>query len=91
MNSILITGGSGFLGSHLIPHLKSMGKTVSIIGRKIHPELTSFTWDLNKKTMDESALSGVGTIVHLAGSGIADRRWTTSYKKEIIDRHVKEV
>jgi uncharacterized protein (TIGR01777 family) len=89
MNSILITGGSGFLGSHLIPYLKSKGKSVSIIGRKIHPEHTSFTWDLNKKIMDESALSGIGSIIHLSGAGIADKRWTPSYKKEIINSRIK--
>src|SRR5436190_20422189 len=89
MNGILITGGNGFLGTHLIHHLKSKGKSVSIIGRKIHPEHTSFTWDLNKKTMDESALSGTGTIIHLAGAGIADKRWTSSYKKEIVNSRIK--
>lgn len=88
MDGILITGGSGFLGSHLIPHLQSKGKSVSVIGRKIHKSISSYLWDINKKTFDLSSLSGIGTIIHLSGAGISDKRWTTTYKKEIIDSRV---
>ena len=89
MANVLITGGSGFLGSHLISHLHSEGKSVSVLGRTITNNISSFLWNIEKQTMDESAISGKDTIIHLAGAGIANKRWTSSYKKEIIESRVK--
>ncbi len=88
MEKVLITGGNGFLGSHLIPHLKSMGKEVSVLGRKLNSSVSSYLWDVEKRSMDVSCFSGAGTIIHLAGAGIADKRWTNSYKKEIVNSRV---
>ena len=88
MQSILITGGSGFIGSYLVPRLQSSGKTVSVIGRKISSNFSSFKWDIDKKTIDSKCLDGIGTIIHLSGAGIADKRWTTNYKKEILESRI---
>jgi uncharacterized protein (TIGR01777 family) len=87
--NILISGGSGFLGSHLIPLLKSNGKKVAVLSRKIIPSLNSYLWNPEKHTIDLNCFNGTGTIIHLAGAGIADKRWTESYKKEIIESRVK--
>jgi uncharacterized protein (TIGR01777 family) len=87
--NILITGGKGFLGSHLIPLLESQGKMVKIIGRSPRSGQNSYVWDVENRTIDLSALSGTETIIHLAGAGIANKRWTKSYKKEIIESRIK--
>lgn len=89
MEKILITGGNGFLGSHLIPHLKSKGKEISVLGRKLNSSVSSYLWDVEKRFLDTSCFSGTGTIIHLAGAGIAAKRWTPSYKKEIVESRIK--
>jgi len=91
MANILITGGSGSIGRALIPKLLANGHHVSVIGRSKHPDLgvPSFVWDLDKETMDESALRDVTHIIHLAGAGIADKPWLPSRKQEIVESRVK--
>lgn len=84
----LITGASGLLGSYLIPHFQQEEIPVSVIGRKKTPFSDSFVWDPEKKTMQTDALKETGTIIHLAGAGISNKRWTKSYKKEIIESRV---
>jgi len=91
MAHILITGGSGSIGRSLIPKLRGKGYSVSVIGRSVHKNLDvpSYTWDLQKGTLDERALKDVTHIVHLAGAGIADKPWSPARKQEIIESRVK--
>lgn len=90
MSTILITGGSGLIGSTLVPMLRDAGHQVRIIGRSVdrNAEVPSFKWNIAKMTMDETALDGVTHIIHLAGAGIADSRWTKARKEEIITSRV---
>ncbi len=91
MAKVLITGGSGSIGRRIIPKLQAKGHSVSVIGRTIHEELgvPSFTWNLQKGTLDERALKDVTHIIHLAGAGIADKAWSPSRKQEILESRVK--
>ncbi|MCB0754992.1 MAG: TIGR01777 family protein [Flavobacteriales bacterium] len=91
MVKILITGGSGSIGRYLIPRLLFNMYQVSIIGRteKKIPRVESYTWNLEKEELDERALRGVTHIIHLAGAGIADKPWSPSRKKEIVESRVK--
>ena len=86
-NRILITGGSGLIGSRLTEMLLEKGYTVSYLGRKKNPDIKAFTylWDPLKKTIDESALINADHIIHLAGESIAAHRWTKTNKKIIIE------
>jgi uncharacterized protein (TIGR01777 family) len=60
------------------------------VGRtKRNGSVPSFAWDVDKQQMDAKALAGVDTIVHLAGAGVADKRWTPTRKKEILDSRVQ--
>jgi len=90
MSTILISGGSGLIGSTLVPMLRDAGHQVRIIGRSArrNSEVPSFKWDIGRMTMDGTALDGVTHIIHLAGAGIADSRWTTSRKQEILESRV---
>jgi len=92
-NSILLTGGSGLLGGHLTKALLAKGYTVSHLSRKAgnNDKVKTFIWDINKGTIDEHCIDGVDTIVHLAGSGIAEKRWTDTRKKDLIDSRVKSI
>lgn len=90
MKKVLISGGSGLVGSHLIPQLLSRGYKVHVLSRQQRdiPGVKVFVWNIRKKEIDLKALSGVTSIIHLAGAGIADRRWTRRRKKRIISSRV---
>ena len=75
---ILITGASGLIGSTL-SELLSKKHTVAFLGRtKRTDNSSSFLWNVNERRMDVDALHGVDTIVHLAGAGVGEKRWTVS-------------
>jgi len=87
---ILITGASGLIGSRLTELLLQKGYQVSHLGRsKKTGSVPSFIWDVDKGVLDQQALEGVDTIIHLAGAGVADKRWTESRKKEILESRTK--
>lgn len=89
MSKVLVTGGTGAVGSHLIPALIKAGYEVNVVGRASSARLPEganyFQWDLAKHTMPTQCLEGVDHIVHLAGAGIADQRWTEQRKRIILD------
>ncbi len=91
MSKILITGGTGLLGKTISEILSKNGQTVVWLSREAgnYKSITKFKWDISKNYIDEKAFEGVESIIHLAGAPIADKRWTDSYKKEIIDSRVK--
>jgi len=90
MNNIIITGGSGLLGSHLLPFLESKKFVPAILSRKIRKDDSNFyAWDPESDKIDLSVLNGASAIIHLAGAGIADKSWTDKRKKEILDSRVK--
>lgn len=87
---VLITGASGLVGKRLRELLLQKGYHVSHLGRsKRDGHVNSFVWDVDKGSIDLKALEGVATIIHLAGAGVADKRWTPSRKKEILDSRTK--
>ncbi|MBI3520669.1 MAG: TIGR01777 family protein [Bacteroidetes bacterium] len=90
MAVILISGGTGLVGKALVKHFVSEGHDVRILSRNPQPSspVKSFFWQVEEKRIDENAFDGVEHIVHLAGSGIADKRWTNARKKDIIDSRV---
>lgn len=94
MKIIGITGGSGFIGKHLTGLLVNNGFKVIIFTRehmeKASHENISYTyWDATKGKCDLNEIRRLDAIVHLAGAGIADKRWTAKRKKEIVDSRVK--
>lgn len=93
--TILVTGGSGLIGRHLCQSLLDKGHAVHLLSRKANPNadsrIQSFVWDVEKGLLDESCLEGVNAIIHLAGEGIADKRWTKARKKAIIDSRTESI
>ena len=87
---ILISGGSGLIGSALTKLLLAKGHEVNHLSRSKYSQnnIPTFVWDLEKNEIDAAAFNGVEAIVHLAGAGIADGRWTEQRKKIIIDSRV---
>lgn len=82
---ILITGGSGMIGRRLTALLLQSGYEVAHLGRsKRMADIKTFLWDPYKKKIEKEAFQGVDVIIHLAGAGIADRRWNDKWKREIL-------
>lgn len=86
MKNILITGGSGLVGKKITQLLERKGYSVAWLSR--NPEKysqKSFAWDVDKYTLDPEAITWADGIIHLAGEGVADKRWTASRKKAILE------
>ena len=86
----MITGGSGLVGRRLSFLLKSRGYEVRILSRSNNPKNSykTFLWNISEKTINDSAFEDLNHIIHLAGAGIADKRWSEKRKKEIIASRV---
>lgn len=86
MATILITGASGLIGSALAASLSAQGHVIHRLGRSkpYTSDSQVFQWDTANDKIDERCLHGVTHIVHLAGAGIADRRWTEARVQELI-------
>ena len=92
MNKVLITGGSGLLGTRITEILLEKGIEVAHLStRKSYKRkgVGVFYWDPSMQVMDAKAFNGVTSIIHLAGAGVADKRWTKTRKKEILDSRVE--
>ena len=86
---VAITGASGLIGSALVPHLRSHGHEVLRLVRRLAAAPDEISWDPTAGTVDLEALAGVDGVVHLAGAGVGDHRWTESYKREILQSRVQ--
>ena len=88
---VAVTGSSGLIGTALVASLRADGHEVIMLVRRAPRSADEVRWDpraadaglLASGTPGSSALDGLGGCVHLAGAGVADRRWTTRYKAEI--------
>jgi len=107
MPTVLITGGTGMIGTALSRHLLSEGYNVIILSR--NPRETAVRhnlgterrifrstgnlfysrWDIDKMTIDATALKEADYVIHLAGAGVADKRWTEARKKEILESRTR--
>ena len=89
MQTVLITGGTGLIGKAITAHLTDKGYHVILLTRKAPreksdaPNIEFALWDIKKQTINISALQKADHIIHLAGAGVVDKKWTATYKKEI--------
>jgi TIGR01777 family protein len=90
MATILITGGTGLIGSYLSRFLKEKGYTVALLSRsgKHSEEFPVYFWDIDKQIIDPKAITSADYIIHLAGENIGAKRWTEERKKEIISSRI---
>ncbi|CAN5287150.1 TIGR01777 family oxidoreductase [soil metagenome] len=89
MAVVLITGGTGLIGANLTRHLTAKKHEVIILSRdrsgKSEKPLVEYAhWNIDKQEIEENALLKADYIIHLAGAGVMDKRWTKSYKEEIL-------
>lgn len=79
------------MGKKLISYLQSQGYTCHVLtaNKRQKKQEHIFYWNPAEGIIDQDCLDGVSIIIHLAGAGIADKRWTKSYKQLILDSRVK--
>ncbi|MDQ6649546.1 MAG: TIGR01777 family oxidoreductase [Actinomycetota bacterium] len=85
---IAVTGASGLIGSALLPVLRADGHEVTKLVRRTPGAPDEARWDPALGTVDTAALVGTDAVIHLAGVGIGDRRWTDDYQHKILDSRV---
>ena len=82
--TVLVTGSSGLVGQALCAFLQTGGCDVRrLVRRSPDRDKGEYAWDPARGEIDRSSLQGVDAVVHLAGAGIADKRWTEA-RKELI-------
>jgi len=84
MKNILITGGSGLVGRRITAQLERKGYQVGWLSRSAQAR-THFLWDVAQQTIDSQAMEWADAVIHLAGEGVAEKRWTAVRKKSILD------
>lgn len=90
MATVLITGGTGLVGRSLGNTLLEKGYDVIVLSRNakqtsLSERLSYASWDVKAQVIDKEAIGKADYIVHLAGAGVAEKRWTAKRKQEIID------
>ncbi|GEN74779.1 TIGR01777 family oxidoreductase [Chryseobacterium hagamense] len=83
---VLITGANGLIARELSKRLEKE-YTVRFLTRK-KQHANEFEWNLKNGTVDENAFENISHVIHLAGAGVAEKRWTGERKKEIISSRV---
>ena len=94
MANVLISGGTGLIGRALTKELLSRGHQVTVLTRspEKYPNTTRVNyaaWDVERQIADKAAIVSADYIVHLAGAGVADKRWTQKRKKEIVESRTR--
>ena len=89
MACVLITGGTGLVGTAVKTLLEAKGYEVILVSRSKMSVKGQAHWDIDAGTIDSSAIAAADYIIHLAGAGVADKRWSESRKQEILDSRTK--
>ena len=82
---IAVTGASGLIGTSLVPALRADGHDVVRLVRRSTTASDEARWAPAAGTVDLDRLAGTEAVIHLAGAGVGDHRWTDAYKREIHD------
>ncbi|MFF9145454.1 TIGR01777 family oxidoreductase [Streptomyces sp. NPDC014861] len=85
---VAVTGASGLIGAALVRSLRADGHDVLRLVRRPARTADEVEWDPGRLYVDGAGLVGVDAVVHLAGAGVGERRWTEAYKREIRDSRV---
>lgn len=91
IRKILITGGTGLLGSAISKELEEQNFEIAYLSRskgqfRGHQK---FQWDIQSGKLEKEAIRWADAIIHLAGAGVADKKWTAARKKEILESRTK--
>ncbi len=83
-----ITGASGLIGTALAPQLRTHGHEVVRFVRGRADAADERGWDPASRRLEPEAVADLDAVLHLAGAGVADERWTDERKKVVLDSRV---
>jgi hypothetical protein len=83
-----VTGSSGLIGTGLVRALRSDGHQVRRLVRHPPTAADESQWDPARRHVDDDALDGIEAVIHLAGVGVADKRWSEQHKRAVLDSRV---
>lgn len=87
---VIVSGATGFIGSRLCERLAGNGhRVVRLTRRPVSEGADAIRWDPEEGRLDAHDLEGIDAVVHLAGEGIGDHRWTESHKARVLDSRVR--
>jgi uncharacterized protein (TIGR01777 family) len=87
---VLISGSGGFIGSALAERLTSSGhRVIRLVRREVSPGQDAVSWSPDDGEIDARGLEDVDAVVHLAGEGIGDHRWTEGHKARVLSSRVR--
>lgn len=94
MSVVLISGGTGLIGSKLSEHLIERGYEIIVLTREKNRtsgnhNISYSYWNVEQKIIDADAVKKADHIVHLAGAGVMDKKWTDDYKTKILESRTK--
>jgi len=84
MGRIAVTGSSGLIGTALVSALRERGDEAVRLVRRPPRAPDELQWEPTTRRLDPAALDGVDGVVHLAGAGVGDRRWSPAHKREVL-------
>lgn len=82
---VLVSGSTGLIGTALVSALEQRGHRVVRLVRSGGGGRDAVRWDPSAGTIEAERLEGIDAVVHLAGEGIAEGRWTAEKKKRIME------
>jgi uncharacterized protein len=93
---VAITGATGFVGSRLVERLQSLGHEVLVLTRNPEAARQKFPIEVYK-TVEvlgyasdwQTHIAGCDGVVNLAGTPIAEQKWTPEYKQQILDSRLQ--
>jgi uncharacterized protein len=94
MPVVLISGGTGLIGKNLTRHLIAKGFDIIILSRAknkttANTRISYSFWNVEKNIIDAEVVKKADHIIHLAGAGVMDKKWTSDYKKIILESRTK--
>jgi uncharacterized protein (TIGR01777 family) len=87
---VVVSGASGLIGTALCRSLRSDGhRVVELVRRPAGAQTDVVEWDPSGGRLDAAQLEGVDAVVHLAGAGIGDKRWSEDRKRVVLESRTK--
>lgn len=86
---VAVTGASGLIGGALVPQLRAVGHDVVRLVRRPPSAPDERPWDPSGPGLDPAHLADVDAVVHLAGAGVADERWSAERKQVVLRSRVE--
>lgn len=86
---VVVSGSSGLIGTSVVQALRARGDEVTTLVRRSPVGSGEAGWDPADGSIDTSAVEGADAVIHLAGAGIGDKRWSTSRRREIVSSRVQ--